>query len=351
MDELRRFLVEEFDLEKRIEYFKRKKFFNAEIELTNGCNLMCNYCFVSARADARKDLSSKKAKEVIDDLIAYGLKSFWWGGGEPMLNRNWYEVLKYSKEQGAEENEIFTNGLLLTRRNCRKLIRVADRINFHLDSIFPETFKVLQMKRNALELHQRILEGINNLFDEGFNPEKVRWNITLTKSSVKDIFETIEYAIKKKGIRTMNLIPLFKCGRGTSVFKREYPSKAEIKRAFHLRAKLENRPFLLKLGPSEYCKQYQLTSFAINHEGNVFPFVDYFLSCGNIYAEKTTEILDQNFDLLSFRGLVSEDTFKNNIVGQCGKCENQRYCFGNPTMTFNNEGIISKSDSNCWLVD
>jgi len=348
-DRLVRFLNEEFQVDKRVSAFKRRKFYNAEVELTDGCCLSCNYCYVSSKKVKTHELKLEVAKKLINSLTDYGLRSFWWGGGEPFLNKYWREILAYAKEKGVKENLVFTSGVLLTKKTCRDLCNLADRVTVHLDTIQESTFRKMQInKSKSRELHASILRGIDNLLDAGFNNEMIRWNITLTRTTLADLENTLVYAIHKKRVRTIVLIPLFNCGRASKIYQKEKLSLNELEYAFTLRADIEKRPFLLKLCPSEFCKQYQLTCFAINARGDVLPYVDCFTPVGNIYRENVCDILERNFNFLSFRKLVSQDTYKNLLHGKCNGCENERYCFGNPTMTLNNGGQLWDSDPYCW---
>ena len=351
-EDIKVFLTKEFSIDKRVNNFKKKKLFSAEIELTNHCTLSCNYCLADSGKKMMEEFSLNTIKPTIINLIDYGIQTFWWSGGETILNKSWYEILKYSKDMGVDENLIFTNGTLLNKENCKKIVKVVDRINFHLDTIFPESFINLQNdKSNSKDMHLNILKGLNNLIEAGFDPEKIRWNITLTNSSFNDLKGTMNYAIKVKKVKTITLIPLYKCGRAKNIFKKESLSKENLKYAFQLRSRVEDRSFLLELGPSEYCKQFTLTTFSINYKGEVYPYVDYHISQGNIFNTNICEILENNFNNLSFANLVSDDTYKNLMNGECGKCIYQKYCFGNPTGTYNNGGSIFDPDPFCWHVN
>ena len=284
-DELTRFLNEEFQVDERVRVFKKRKFYNVEIELTDGCCLSCNYCYVSSKRTTTHELKLETAKKLIDSLTDYGLKSFWWGGGEPLLNKHWRDIMAYAKEKGATENLVFTNALLLTKETCQDLCKLADRITVHLDTIRESTWRKLQANKSKNKgLHMRILKGIENLLEAGFNNDMIRWNITLTQPILPDLEDTMNFAIYEKKVRTIVLIPLFNCGRAKKVYLKEKLSLNEIKCAFALRSKIEKRPYLLKLGPSEFCKQYQLTCFAINASGDVLPYVDCFMPAGNIIS-------------------------------------------------------------------
>jgi MoaA/NifB/PqqE/SkfB family radical SAM enzyme len=346
---LHHFLNQEFQVDERIEAFKRCRLYSAEIELTDGCCLACDYCYVNSEKQPKAILQLVPAKRLIDALIDYGVTHFWWGGGEVLLNPHWRRILEYAKEKGATENLLFTNAVLLTKKTCHDICKLADRVTVHLDTVHEATFNAMQIWTTGTKpIYRAVVRGIENLLDVGFPRRMIRWNITLTRRMLPELEETLDFAIRQKKVETTVLIPIFSCGRGAGIYDKQRLSLSEMKYAFELRATVENRAFLLHLGPSEFCKQYQLTCFAVNAKGDVLPYVDCFVSGGNIYHHDIRRILEDKFEMLSFRELVSSDTYKNKMKGWCSECRDEKYCFGNPTMTLNNGGALCDSDPYCW---
>jgi AdoMet-dependent heme synthase len=351
MDKLRFFLNQLYDVDERVAYFKKKKQYSVEIETMISCNLSCDYCYASSLKKFRPGMKKAVVKKLIDDLSEYGLKEFGWIGGEPLLHKDWHYFMKRVKDKDAQ-NVLYTNGLLLTKPTARKVAKLARRVIFHVDSVVPETFREYQLqKEHYTKKHQLILQGLDNLLNAGFDPKKVVWTVTIDQNSYGDLAKTMDYAINKKKIAYMNLIPLFSLGRANKTYHKRKPTNKQIKEAFLLRKKIEKKPYLMKLGPGEYCKQFQLTDFTINWQGNVYPYIDYFKSKGNIHKKNIKDILNQNADEMAFTYLVSKDSYKNRIKGKCGTCQYSKYCFGNPTMTYNNIGKLDVSDPYCWLVN
>lgn len=332
MNKLVSFLNQNFSLQERLASFKKRQIHTLEIELTDKCNLSCFYCYAEDGIKGEV-LSLEKAKEILEQAKKYGIKQIAWLGGEPTLNKNWAEILGYSKGLGFR-NELWSNGTTLNEENIENIINLCDVFVIHVDSI---------------QQNEKILESFDRLLESGFPSEKIRLNITLTRSSLPDLEDTLNYFMSRR-IQTVTLIPLYKIGKGKSVPEKEFLSKSELHKAFKKRAEIENRPELMLLGASEFCKHYQLTTAYIKSNGDIIPYTGTNVPVGNIYNDNLKDVLKSSFDALSFAKTVSKDSKVNHIDGNCGVCGNSEYCFGTRSNSFINFGNLSESDPMCWKV-
>ena len=68
-------------------------------ELTYACNLACTHCFsASGRRDPR-ELTTTEAKSLIDEIAAMRIFYVNIGGGEPMIRRDFFELIEYTIER------------------------------------------------------------------------------------------------------------------------------------------------------------------------------------------------------------------------------------------------------------
>ena len=69
-------------------------------EITHRCNLKCIHCCIDADEviSDKKDLSTKEIKEIFDKIIIWDPKSIMLSGGEPMLRKDFIELLVYLRE-------------------------------------------------------------------------------------------------------------------------------------------------------------------------------------------------------------------------------------------------------------
>ena len=87
-----------------------------DLEIHGACNYKCEMCPQAWGRERtfRKSMPMELFKKIVDDAMQYGLTSAsLHGSGEPTLNRNMPDMVKYLKDRGVEVIS-FTNGLRLT---------------------------------------------------------------------------------------------------------------------------------------------------------------------------------------------------------------------------------------------
>jgi radical SAM protein with 4Fe4S-binding SPASM domain len=84
------------------------------IELTDKCNLKCVHCYNSSDMSCKHSLTLGELKHLVDELVAFGIKTVQLIGGEPLLIKNtvFFEMIDYVSTH-FESFEIFCNGTLL----------------------------------------------------------------------------------------------------------------------------------------------------------------------------------------------------------------------------------------------
>ena len=82
---------------------------------TGACNARCRYCNVDATgAPALRELSTKEALHLVDEVYNFGVRWFGIKGGEPLLRKDIFEIVGYAKSLGLNvcllTNGCFVNG-------------------------------------------------------------------------------------------------------------------------------------------------------------------------------------------------------------------------------------------------
>jgi len=107
-------------------------------ELTRSCNLHCLHCLSSSGKGEGGELSSEEAERLIDELAEMQVFYVNFGGGEPFLRPDLFEILKHCIRKGLGV-KISTNGTLLDRRNIERLAELKGvDIQVSLDGATPE---------------------------------------------------------------------------------------------------------------------------------------------------------------------------------------------------------------------
>jgi cyclic pyranopterin phosphate synthase len=144
------------------------------VSLTDKCNLRCSYCMPAEGLDWLPGGQLLTDEEVVRlvriGVELLGITEVRFTGGEPLLRRGLPEIIaRTAGLRPRPEISLTTNGIGLAR--LAKPLRAAglDRINASLDTLRPDTFKILA-KRDRLA---DVLAGLDAAAAAGITPIKV----------------------------------------------------------------------------------------------------------------------------------------------------------------------------------
>lgn len=348
IERLEQFLRENFRLDQRIEAIENRKLYSLEIELTRRCNLECIYCYNSSSRDpGMPDFDFELLKRVLREAYEYGIRSITYLGGEPTLHRQINEIIKFTKSIGMEEVVLYTNGTVMNDRLLDTINTFVDSVVIHIDSIDPDIFADVHRidRSSSLSYFESILNNINLLKSSGYSSSKLRHCLTLFLPTFRTLEKTLRWTIHSENMMTSIFIPVLTIGRGSKIPKDELLDIDQIKKSYELRAKIENRPELLLLGPSEYCKQYQISTAYITCDAYLLPYAGYYKNSRYyINSRLLTNVISQEYSNLSF------DSGKDlNFGKKSFYCKNNCFCFGTKAVIYRSGFSYNKCDPNCWM--
>ena len=89
-------------------------------ELTYACNLQCVHCLSSSGMRDPHELTTEQAKAVLDELRDMQVFYINIGGGEPMVRRDFFEILEHAEACNIGV-KFSTNGAFITAESARRL--------------------------------------------------------------------------------------------------------------------------------------------------------------------------------------------------------------------------------------
>jgi radical SAM protein with 4Fe4S-binding SPASM domain len=130
---------------------------NVTIEPTNVCNLECPVCETGAGILGRPSghMSPEQFRTIIDKLAPHTNTLMFYFMGEPFINKNSYEMIRYAKDAGIPWVETCTNGDPV---HPDKLVDCGiDEVSFQIGGMTQETHQIYRINSN-LERVLRHLE-------------------------------------------------------------------------------------------------------------------------------------------------------------------------------------------------
>ncbi|HXW98546.1 MAG TPA: radical SAM protein, partial [Methanomicrobiales archaeon] len=139
----------------------------ANIDLTNRCNLNCDFCFVNARAcgyvyePSFEEVAGMLALLRAEKPVPTPAVQF--SGGEPTLREDLIEIIKKAKELGFKQVQIATNGVKIGRDpGYAKSLKEAglSTVYLHFDGTTEDTDPQIERHRKAVEVLDSVHLGV-----------------------------------------------------------------------------------------------------------------------------------------------------------------------------------------------
>jgi radical SAM protein with 4Fe4S-binding SPASM domain len=330
------------NFKEEIEYFDKYKVYSLQIESNLACNQGCMYCYASTDSYPLKELPKKDILSIIDSASNIEIRSIDWLGGDPLLRKDWFELMEYAKKKGMSNN-IWTSGIPLNDIDvAQAVVKASDKgfVSVHLDTLDEIIYKELHRGNPKLKING-ILNGVDNLQELGKKPEQMINCITFTKLVAKDVEKTIKYFFEKKGMRTC-LTQM--CMEGLAKDHPEWiPDLKEIKDACNIRDKINYPNSSVSMGTMDVNKYYCGGIVCVTIDGDVTPCSVIRKSFGNIHDSSLENIINEHKKELIFMHLRNHE----NLPEKCSSCKNNSICWGCRAASYYNNGDICGVDPNC----
>ena len=150
-------------------------------ELTYACNLQCVHCLSSSGQRDPRELSTAEAKRVLDELRELQVFYINIGGGEPMVRRDFFELVEYSVNSGIGV-KFSTNGAFIDTDKARRLASMDYLdIQISLDGVDEATNDAVR----GAGSYRLARTAMDNLAAAGFGPFKI--SVVVTRHNVPQL--------------------------------------------------------------------------------------------------------------------------------------------------------------------
>ena len=331
-------------------------------EMTGACNLHCVHCHTSGGEPAVDELNTNEAKHLLEQLAEvkeFRMMAF--TGGEPLMRKDFFELLSYSKDLGFT-NTIATNATLVDDTVAQRLRRCGVVIAaVSLDGFNASTH---DMVRGLPGSFKAAIKGMRSLQQAGI---LLQINITAMEYNMNQI-EKMLRLVKELNAGVLLMYQLVPVGRGREIKKKALDSDAnEQLTNFIAQAQRTSRaiiepvaapqywPFLLQHSGIANGLMLRLAEMFfhgcsagrgfvyIKPNGDVWPCPFIEVCCGNVRQTPFHVIWNDSPVLKDLR--KREERLK----GKCGKCEYKRLCGGCRGRAWAATGDYLAEDPSCFI--
>ena len=185
-------------------------------ELTYACNLQCIHCLSSSGQRDPRELTTAQALAVLDELRDLQVFYINIGGGEPMVRRDFFEIVEHAVGNGIGV-KFSTNGAFIDEKNARRLAALDYLdIQISLDGADAATNDPVRGEGS----YATAIRAMDNLAAAGFGPFKISVVVTRHNVSQLDRFKALADSYGAQ-LRITRLRP---AGRGADTWHELHPT-------------------------------------------------------------------------------------------------------------------------------
>lgn len=315
--------------------------------ITNRCNFGCRHCY--SRADTSEELGLADLNLLIDRMSAAKVFSINFGGGEPLLRREIYELAETAAKKGLAVS-MNSNGFLIDRDVAKRLKYSGfKKVGISIDSPKAE---IHDKFRGAKGSHARALAALMALKEAGI---ETSISSVICRINIHDVDGLIEQAVLT-GAHSLNFHN-FKCAGLGFANRDELDLTPEEWRGFYALAierkarikeihiSLED-PIIALLGSrngdsmvkGSVCGKLSLN---VKSNGDVTPCGFIPIVIGNLLKDDLMDIWNNSPVLEKMRNKTPK--------GKCTSCKSYEDCLGGCTArAIALTGDMDNPDPHCW---
>ena len=223
----------------------------AMISISDRCNYNCIMCWVHSlytdlsnpNIELSNFLSKKKAimglerfKKAVDDIKSLGTTDIsLCGRGDPLVNKDVVEMVRYVKSKGMYCG-ITTNGGLLTEEKAEALLDAGlDSLTVSIAAGIPETYKKIHPNSTEERFYdiQNVLHYVSVSKKENQYHTSIAVDHVISTFNCDEIPEMIHYAAECK-VQSISFMPVWTYDQITSFI----PNKEQRKRLYQIEAEI-----------------------------------------------------------------------------------------------------------------
>ncbi|MDD5772712.1 MAG: GeoRSP system radical SAM/SPASM protein [bacterium] len=316
------------------------------------CNFNCKHCY--SRLEKYSELSTEENKEIVKKLVAAKIYFANFGGGEPFLKKDIFDIALFARENGLHIS-VSTNGFLVDEEIVKKVkeSRIS-KVEISLDSAREEEHDNFRNKKGSFRKAVTAIELLKK------NNIDVAVSSVISKINYKNFSELIDL-VRKLGVKKVTFHN-YKCSGSGFINRDELDLTPQEWMEFYkniLIKKKEVSDIIVSLDDPVICLLKEFggrektivpgsscgkLSLAIKPNGDVTPCGFMPVSIGNILKEDISDLWKNSPVLLKLRNKEAK--------GKCVSCESYEECLGGcSARAYAMSGDFNQPDPHCWKED
>jgi AdoMet-dependent heme synthase len=303
---------------------------SAHLDLTYRCNERCEHCYLDH--EDHGEMTTAEIKDLFGQFAGAGVFFLTLSGGEPLIRRDCFEIIEHARSLGFNV-KLKTNAMLIREKEALRLRALGvEQIQISVYSHRPEVHDAITKVPGSLE---RTLKAIRFLRSQGL---RVTMANVLMRGNRGDTEGVHDLAGKLGARYTLDPTITPMMDGNTSVLRLRVDA-SEISSYFHnpdLVGDVES--FCAPPGAVDAQVLEGLpcsaghTSCYISPYGDLYPCVQFPITCGNVRRQKFLEIWRNSPQLAEVRSIrLKHLTTCSSCrhVGSCTRCPGLAYMEGN----------------------
>jgi len=175
------------------------------------CNYDCVMCDLKLRdrelrSRGLTEFDTTRMKGILDEFAALGISGVGFTGGEPLIRKDIFELLAYTKRLGMISH-LNTNGSLVNDQVAERIIEAkVDSVNVSLDGASAQTHDTIRGVEGAFELATAAVRRLAALRGKKGALPRLKTVTVLQESNVDEVKDIITLAVSL-GVDCVEFIP------------------------------------------------------------------------------------------------------------------------------------------------
>jgi AdoMet-dependent heme synthase len=303
---------------------------SVHLDVTYRCNERCEHCYLDHDGDG--EMTTAEIRNLLEQLAGAGVFFLTISGGEPLVRRDCFEIIAYARSLRFNV-KLKTNAVLIREKEARRLRELnVEQVQISVYSHRAEIHDGISKLPGSLK---RTLAGIRLLRSHGL---KVTLANVLMKGNLQDSEGVRQLAAEVGAHYTLDPTITPMMNGDTSVLRLRLSSSS-------LRTVFQDPNLVGDV--AEFCappppvdqdamEGYPCsaghTACYVSPRGELYPCVQFPMSCGNVRERSFLDIWQNSPQLLEVRSLRGKDLTtcsSCNHLGTCTRCPGLAYMEGN----------------------